>query len=99
MPCARKLIAKVQAETKGAATVEGKSEKVAGLFGAYLLCKSCSPSRAPQRSRRSRTAAYTRPPPLTLNDRWAQTRQSREWLLEAGEKAESELPEPRDGLE
>jgi hypothetical protein len=44
-------------------------------------------------------AAYTRPPPLTLNDRWARARQSKEWLLEAGGKAESEPPEPRDGLE
>jgi hypothetical protein len=31
-----------------AASVEGKSEKVAVSFGAYLLCKSCSPSRAPR---------------------------------------------------
>jgi hypothetical protein len=99
MPSARKQIANVRRRRGVAATDEGKSKKVAGLLGAYLLSKSCSPSRAPPRPRRSRTAACTRPPPLTPNDWWAWARQSKEWLLEAGGKAESEPPEPRDGLE
>jgi hypothetical protein len=87
MPSARKLIAKCERRRRGAtATVEGKSEKVAGLFGAYLLCKSHSPFRAPRRPRGSRTAAYTRSPPLTLNDRRARARQSKEWPLEVGGK-------------
>jgi hypothetical protein len=87
MPSARNLIAKCEWRRSGAAaTVEGKSEKVAGLSGAYLLCKSCSPSRASQRPRGSRTATYTRPPPLTLNDRWARACQSKEWPLEVGAK-------------
>jgi hypothetical protein len=43
MPSARKLIARcVQRRRGAAASVEGKSEKVAVSFGAYLLCKSCS---------------------------------------------------------
>jgi hypothetical protein len=43
--------------------------------------------------------AYIRLPPLTLYDRWARARQSKEWPLEVGEKAESEPSEPWDGLE
>jgi hypothetical protein len=66
------------------ASVEGKSGKVAVSFGAYLLCKSCSPSRAPRRPRSSRTVACTRPPPLTPNDWWARARKSKECPLEAG---------------
>jgi hypothetical protein len=48
MPSAKKLIARSMRRRRGAAaSVDGKSEKVAVSFGAYLLCKSCSPSRAP----------------------------------------------------
>jgi hypothetical protein len=84
MPSARKPIAKGERRRKGTAvSTEGKSKKVAGLFGAYLLSKSCSPSRAPRLSRRSRTAAYTKPPPLTPNGWWARAHQSRVWPLEA----------------
>jgi hypothetical protein len=87
MPSARKLIARcVQRRRGAAASVDGKSEKVAIPFGAYLLCKGCSASRAPRRPRRSRRVACTRPPPLTLNDWWARARQSKEWPLEAAGK-------------
>jgi hypothetical protein len=84
MPSARKPIAKGELRRRGtAASAEGKSKKVDGLSGAYLLSKICSPSRAPRRPRRSRTAACTRPPPLTPNDWWARARQLRVWPLEA----------------
>jgi hypothetical protein len=65
-----------------AASVVGKSEKVAVPFGAYLLCKRLLPSRAPRRPRRTRTVACTRPPPLTPHDRQAQAHQSWAWPLE-----------------
>jgi hypothetical protein len=64
------------------ASVDGKSEKVAVPFGAYLLCKRLLPSCALRRPRRSRTVACTRPPPLTPNDWWARAHQSMAWPLE-----------------
>jgi hypothetical protein len=55
MPSAKKLIARCVRRRRGAAaSVEGKSEKVAIPLGTYLLCKSCSPSRAPRRPKKSR---------------------------------------------
>jgi hypothetical protein len=87
------------AKRGAAASAEGKSEKVAGLSGAYLLSKSCCPLEL-----RGDRGEVERLPalgpllshPMTGGPGPASQRRGR-WRK--GGKAESEPPEPRDGLE
>jgi hypothetical protein len=59
-PSARELIAEGMRRQRGAAaSVGGKSEKIAVPFGAYLSCKKLFPPCAPRRPGRSRTVACT----------------------------------------
>jgi hypothetical protein len=80
------------------ASVDGKSEKVAGLFGAYFLCKAAHPLEL--HSDRGEAERLPTPGPLLShsmtgglgpasqrNGRWRQ-----------GKKMESKPPEPRDGI-
>jgi hypothetical protein len=83
MPSARKLIARnVRRRRRATASVDGKSEKGSRSLRLLPFMQKLLPSRALRRSRRSRTVACTRPPPLAPNDWWAQARQSKAWPLE-----------------
>jgi hypothetical protein len=99
-PSARKLTAKSVRRRRGAtASVDGKSEKVAVPFGAYLLCKSCCPLAL--RGDRGEVKRMPAPGPLLSHPMTggpgpASQRPGR-WRK--GGKGESEPPEPRDGLE
>jgi hypothetical protein len=65
-----------------AASVVGKSEKVAVPFGAYLLCKSCCLLAFHDDRGEVERLPPPAPPLLTLYDRWARAHQSSAWVQE-----------------
>jgi hypothetical protein len=100
MPSARKLFARSVRRRRGAAaSIDGKSEKVAVPFGAYLLCKSCCPLEL--RDDQGEVERLPAPGPLLSHPMTggpgSASQRCGHWRK--GGKAESEPPEPRDGLE
>jgi hypothetical protein len=99
-PSAKGLIAEgMRRRRAAAASVVGKSEKVAVPFGAYLLCKRLLPSRA--RGDRGEVERLSTPGPFLLHPMTGglgPASQRRDYWRKGG-KAESEPPRSQDGLE
>jgi hypothetical protein len=99
-PSARKLIARNVRRRKGAtASVDGKSEKVAVPFGAYLFMQKAVPLAL--HGDRGEVERLPAPGPLLSHPMTGGPRPAsqRRGCWRKGGKAESEPPELRDGLE